>query len=644
MLILVLLMIAGLLLALILIAGVSALVPYSDLYLRGSRLAYSHLPIAAMVTLLLLAYVLAPLLRLVRLRLSPRTLAYVFALLMAVSALSSSGFVAYLFPVTVAPTHFATPENKWQQLFGRYVPEWFTPHDRAALAYFYDGLPPGARLPWKAWEVPLATWTVFAVLLIVAIAGLSAALRRQWGDHEKLVFPLVQIPLALLQAAPGGRSLRTSSAGRAVRAQIATRLGQGLVWGGAALVFVFHSINALHLYVPQVPAVNVQGIPIGAALQSRPWNALAGERLYLLPSVLGVSYLLTTEVAFSFWFFRWLWNLQRLVMAAAGFAGTGGTSIPSSLYGRYQEAGAFLVVAALALLPVLKAAPRDMEIRRALLISAAGLAGLTLWLVSAGMSLSWALAFLVMYVVISLVLGRVVAAAGVLFVECSFLPQDVLVRGFGFRSLGARNLTVLAFPEMIFMFEQQTILMPYLLQAFRLADEVSIEQRWMYVGLGLAVAVALPVAYYSALHTIYGHGAVSLDTWYMNKGAIWPFKRLQGTILNEVTRDWAAIVCALAGAGVMGLMTFLQRNFLWWPLHPLGYVMGSTYTMGVMWFSIFLGWAIKQSVQKYGGFKAYRDLRPLFVGFVVGEFVAAAFWVLVDGLAGTTGHNIFPAF
>ena len=283
------------------------------------------------------------------------------------------------------------------------------------------------------------------------------------------------------------------------------------MWAGATAVFIFHSINSLHNYVPTVPAINVQDIPIGAALKSRPWNALAGERIYILPSVIGVSYLLTSEVAFSFWFFHWFWNFQRLVMAAIGYTGAGGTSIPASLYGRYEEVGAFFVVAAVILLPVLRLFSKDAEIRNALLVAGAAMGGMALWLAAAGMSAVWAVAFLAMYIMVSLVLARVVAAAGVLFVECSFLPQDILVRGFGYKAVGARNLTILAFPEMIFMFEQQTILMPYLVQAYRTGEQVQVPQRWLHLGLGLGFAVAVAVAYWSAMRVIYGHGAVSLS-------------------------------------------------------------------------------------------------------------------------------------
>lgn len=51
-----------------------------------------------------------------------------------------------------------------------------------------------------------------------------------------------------------------------------------------------------------------------------------------------------------------------------------------------------------------------------------------------------------------------------------------------------------------------------------------------------------------------------------------------------------------------------------------------------LWFSIFVGWLLKRSIHKYGGFKLYYRLRTLFVGLVVGEVVAGGFWIFLDFL------------
>ena len=46
---------------------------------------------------------------------------------------------------------------------------------------------------------------------------------------------------------------------------------------------------------------------------------------------------------------------------------------------------------------------------------------------------------------------------------------------------------------------------------------------------------------------------------------------------------------------------------------------------------------------KYGGMRLYRALRPLFLGFILGQITCSAFWARVDFLVGGTG-NFVPVF
>ena len=76
----------------------------------------------------------------------------------------------------------------------------------------------------------------------------------------------------------------------------------------------------------------------------------------------------------------------------------------------------------------------------------------------------------------------------------------------------------------------------------------------------------------------------------------------------------------------LGLM-WMRQTFVWWPpLHPLGYTMLSSWATFKLWFSIFLGWGLKFSIVKYGGLKAYRSARPIFLGLVLGEMTCAGLW------------------
>ena len=66
--------------------------------------------------------------------------------------------------------------------------------------------------------------------------------------------------------------------------------------------------------------------------------------------------------------------------------------------------------------------------------------------------------------------------------------------------------------------------------------------------------------------------------------------------------------------------------------------------MGVMWFSLLLGWLVKAALLRWGTFAAYRRLKPAFLGLIVGEYVIAFVWLLVDWAAHKAGHNVFPQF
>jgi hypothetical protein len=62
----------------------------------------------------------------------------------------------------------------------------------------------------------------------------------------------------------------------------------------------------------------------------------------------------------------------------------------------------------------------------------------------------------------------------------------------------------------------------------------------------------------------------------------------------------------------------------------------------VFFFSVFLAWAIKAVVLKFGGAAFYRRTRPFFIGIVLGETVCAGGWSVVDYFTGMIGNAIYP--
>ena len=66
----------------------------------------------------------------------------------------------------------------------------------------------------------------------------------------------------------------------------------------------------------------------------------------------------------------------------------------------------------------------------------------------------------------------------------------------------------------------------------------------------------------------------------------------------------------------------------------------SRHPVSSAWFSVFLAWSVKAAILKYGGASLYLGMRPLFLGLVLGTFVSAGVWLVVDALTGVTG-NVF---
>jgi hypothetical protein len=66
------------------------------------------------------------------------------------------------------------------------------------------------------------------------------------------------------------------------------------------------------------------------------------------------------------------------------------------------------------------------------------------------------------------------------------------------------------------------------------------------------------------------------------------------------------------GALVMAVLMVLRQRFLWWPFHPLGFVVSHGRVMDGIWFTIFLAWLFKSAILKYGVHPCTAGSSPFF--------------------------------
>jgi len=642
--------------ALLVGAGLAALagvvIPYADNVLGGSQPGYGHLPIAPVFLLLLLvgAWNGLPARRWPRLRLTKVELALIYCMVLATCALASCGYIGWVLTVVTAPAYFDSPEHRWRELFFRYLPSWFAPKGTArepVIRYFYESLPRGAQLPWAHWVAPLTAWTIFVLLFFTGFLCLAVLLRRRWLYSERLTFPLAQVPIAII--GEGGQRARGESL-----------FGTRLFWIGFAIPVAIHSLNGVHLYFPALAELPTRRLPLGDAFAGAgPLGELSDINLWILFAIVGVAYLLPREISLSMWLFFWVQSLEKVALDAAGMVRFQDITIPEVL--RDQDLGMWAIWLVLVFWGARKefaatvrhAARRgwwrrdDPLLALPYLLAAVGfvlsLAGMTLWLAVAGMFAPLALAFLVAYLGETIVLSRLVNAAGVVFPDARPSAGEVVRLLVGTRNVSPASLTVMAYPETIFTGERQTTLFPYLMEVMKVSDQMRVPGRWLLPGLFVALFATLGGGYWSRLHLAYHLGANNLSAWRNHDGNLLPFVWLK-TYLTEPQGPagvWHWLFMAVGGAG-MSALVMLQRRFLWWPIHPVGALMADSWMMDKMWFSFLLGWLCAALIARYGGYQTYRRFRLLFLGLVIGEVCAGVLWIGVDAFTRRTGYAVYP--
>jgi hypothetical protein len=283
-----------------LVCLVCGITPYNDYVVYNTFMVGSYLPLAMVLSFfVLIVLVNGPLHRfLPRRALGSGELAVVLAMMLVGCGIPSQGLLRYFLPQLVAPFHFgATDAPFWKAFEALQLPHWlFAPRGAGDLThspvvrYFYQRVPEGEAIPWRAWVVPMLGWGVFLGGWAAALIGLATILRPQWGDNERLPFPLAQLELALIQPPQRGRALNEMFRSRAL-------------WVGLVAVFCIQSMAALRQYYPR----HIPEIPLTYDLthvfSEEPWSFLSWlvKRNTIYFTFIGITFFLQSRVGISLW-------------------------------------------------------------------------------------------------------------------------------------------------------------------------------------------------------------------------------------------------------------------------------------------------------------------------------------------------------
>jgi len=633
------------LIGIVCVIGLCALTPYNNHYVNGSAYPSSnHLPFGPLFLIVLLTLLFNVVLRQIhpKAMLSHTELIVIWCMMVVAVAIPSKAYAEYLLPDLVAPYYLATEENEWEDVFHQYIPSWLAPKDKYAVTYFYKGTPPRG-IPWQAWSKPILAWSVYAFGLYAMMYCMSVILRKQWIEHEKLTFPLVQLPAEIVKD-PDHNSTFNSF------------FKNPIMWVGFGISGFIHVLNGFNVYFPYVPRVPTQ-FSLDSFLTDKPWNMLQPFPITFQPSVIGVTFLLTLRVSFSVWFFYMLYKFQCFM---AGIFGLRLTSSPGEFgftytFASHQEMGAFIVVvifllwrAKQHLRNVIKGVFMSVDDSDEPLPYRWAFIGLIVSilvqvLLSQLMGMTFLIAFLIAlaFGIMSFIFAWQISSAGILRVDSTFEPMMALITIIGGRRIGAGNFTIDSIQTRGFRTDISQLPMPSMMNIFKMADGSKVNKRLFTLCLFLAILVAFAVSSYFFISLSYKYGGENLTSWNYQNGPRGAYESLVYRITNPSEQSLQDIGFIFAGAAFTTFIMVMYHKFLWWPFHPIGCTTGSSWGVREMLFSIFLGWFFKSAILRYGGLRGYRSMYPLFLGLIFGEYMIGGIW-LVIGLFTGKGYQVLP--
>ena len=565
-----------------------------------------------------------------RLALSKPDLVLIYCMLLMAVTVPTWGLMFFLIGTLVYPFYYATPENRFEDLFFDYIPQWMAPRDPEAIKGYYEGLPKGTPIPWEVWVEPMAWWLGLVLVMGFMLICLSGILHRQWSAHERLAYPMTQLPQGMLAGEEGGVS------------KIAPLFRNPVMWVGFSLPFVYLTMKGLNFHFPFLPDPD---------LDSDPW-VLRGS-VYLPIRVvfayIGFFYLASLDLTFSVWFFFLFYKVQEGAFKVFGVASAerlSGYEWPPIADLVHQQTGAAVVFilfglwsARAHLRDVVRAAwnPRNgvddsdelLRYRTAVAGFLASFAAIGFWLWRSGVPGLYVPVLLVVGIVFFVLVARVVATAGVPTTRSPIVPAYFVISGFGTSMLGTKGLVALTF-TFIWQGESRTSPMVAASNGLKLAESVKGSKKRLFWGLMIALAASLLASLYTTLELAYSNGAVNLPLLQLAGGHCWP--QIGGTANAMPEANLRGWLFRGIGGGFEFLLMWGQHRWHWWPLHPIGFAVAFGWLTSSVWFSALIAWVLKAIILHVGGGKLFRTLKPFFLGLILGEVLTAGAWVAVYAL------------
>lgn len=509
----------------------------------------------------------------------------------------------------------------------------------AGLRYLLTGF-----IPWNQWAMPLLAWGLLVGALFLGFFGFNVIMRKQWVENERFTFPMNIFPRNLFGEEEDGKGRRYLAIFR-----------NKVMWIGFAITLPLVLLKGLHFYYPSIPAPvwsNIWEAPFLSNYVTDPaMKALLGHvSISLVFSLLAIMLLVEKDILFSMWasflviqltwLFGLIFNFNRF-----------GADYP---FFQQQSVGGYIAYALIALF----AARRHLKqvflhligkqkvddsqevvsYRTAficLVLSIAVLLGWGLW---TGAGIATSAIFFGFLLLVGLAASKIRAECGPAFGY--WLPAGgmlFIAAAGGFAMFGVTGILIATIVSGFTLATCFYFIAPAQVEMMELGRHFKIWPRDISKGLLLGVVGGVVFGMVAIMVWTYGKGADNLKY-------TWPFSQYhnyynyflpmysaadasykQGTLHQipetrpfDLVHNMNAKTIAI-GAGVTGLLAYLRSAFVWFPFHPLGYLVATTPFGQVMWFTCFVAWLSRLVVLRIGG---AHTVRTGLVPFAIGMFLA----------------------
>lgn len=547
------------------------------------------------------------------LTLRPAEMLLIYMMLAVATSAAGHDTVEMLTQIVGYPFWFATQENEWADLFHGYIPQWLTVENKNVMEGFYtyneDFYDPYI---FYAWLRPLLFWTAFLVVLYFCMMCINIVLRKQWMERERLAFPVAQVPLGLISP---GFSVHKSK----------------LFWYGLGGATWLSLMNGLHRLYPIIPGPTYGKYDLTVLFTEKPWSAMDVVYIEFLPFILGLAFFIPVTLSFSIWFFYWFWRMEMVIGSAIGYnylpgfpgywtQGMGAVIFIFVMFIYWSRRHLWQVIKAVFWPQSSKYVADKRLYTFAVFGGIGGMIFLIAFLYYAGMSPWVSILFIGGFYVVSTVVTRVRVELGPPTHDFPFCPSYVITNIFGTKNIDASSLTQFAVFKFV-DYGHRSSAMPHIMEILYLKERLRIRQTGLLLGAMIAAMVLGSVLGLMG-NTQRGYrytGQLWVGNWGFPEVA--NYLKYPSDGLNRLY-----IVYSLIGGSIVTGLVIMSRQFVWWPLHPLGYIMGNEWMLRYIWFSIFIAWFIKWIILKFGGLKAHRKAVPLFIGITVGDATMIALW------------------